>query len=1397
MKNLNTIKKIGEGSFSNVLLVEDEKSRKLVLKQFKSGFQREARREFLYLNSFDDPHIVKAIEYSDEEKPTLLLEYLKGNELHYSQFSNEKTIYSILTKISETISKIHSAGICLNDLKPENIIIRNNEPVLIDFGLCTLNLYNDGMLRGTISYAAPEKINHQTNHFPADIFSLGIIYLFLTNQETPADQFKVENYKDVLLDKKAWGNYIEKLPIDNFIKKMIAFSPLERPNALKVAKHFAKLSEEKLKDITTLEIKNYTFQNQIEAAQRLIENKKLNCNLFDEPDKIINLLSLLSESKNKKLVVLKEADIISQPELFFRSISSIFQKKIKYSSELIKILKNDSTINVLLKREEPYTTFFNELEKAENILILNKSEKSDLQDISKIELTKFVKNLHFDNLKDFLNNYQATKPYLVRLMMSDLISKDDTKSQIDEKNELILFIANLDIAVPFILIEKIWSNWKELLQRAIQQGKLVLEGESLRFIGESHKNVSAEILTKAMEKAFKLNLYYISARIAFIQKNTELSLEYYEKHIQYLVEQEFYFSAFESYKILYKYFSENQLTYYLKKKEAFLNRICGYPQKALEFYTNIEKGLNELDKAILSTDKAIVLQELGKNEKAVELYKRSAEIFRKHNKIKEFLRTKNNLGVVLIKLKRFRDAQRTYQELLKSAEKHNDAEFITMANLNMADVSLQMGEWKKSLHFAQKASELALKYKKIDIQTYAELYAIQANFSLGNNTGLPKIIETMKAKEKIKENKLLYIYMLSKFLNITEFIDKTSANEFMNELQMNKDQIFDEEIKLGMFFHYYHQNRFFQALEICRELENPEIPEKILKSNTENIIKLLDEIVESGDIYSYLYYASHLVISGNFQKSEKLLNSIKDFLKIYSFSPLEKLFVSEQNTATPEHSSVYWEILNRIHSNVEFSETMEAALSGIITIGKLERAIYFDFKQGDIQPVIGLDNRFHSIKLDNILVSRTILQDTIKQGEIKFLTNLQEDIPFDIHSSIFGLGLRTALCFPLIINNETKGIIYSDATSEKVFTAEDKKVLELILIQANSALGKSDIYENLKKENAMMQYSNNSEESFPEIIGNSKEMQKIFSLMKSIGEYNVNVLITGPTGSGKELIAKALHNEYAKRSPFIVVNCAAIPDQLLESELFGYKKGAFTGAVSDKRGKIELANTGTLFLDEIGDMPISLQAKLLRVIQERIVTPVGSTKEIPVSIRVIAATNQDLEKLVNDKLFRQDLFYRLKVINIQLPALQKRKTDIPLLTYHFIKKFNVKFNKDIKHISADALSFLQDKEWQGNIRELENEIEKAVLLCIKDTIEVDNFIESEKKKTFSVFDNIPDNWKEYMKYKNRINNTLDSNYIKMLLKKTDNNIQKASKIAGMSRTQIYRLMKREDSVTEE
>jgi len=317
-------------------------------------------------------------------------------------------------------------------------------------------------------------------------------------------------------------------------------------------------------------------------------------------------------------------------------------------------------------------------------------------------------------------------------------------------------------------------------------------------------------------------------------------------------------------------------------------------------------------------------------------------------------------------------------------------------------------------------------------------------------------------------------------------------------------------------------------------------------------------------------------------------------------------------------------------------------------------------------------------------------------------------------------------CCPIFSSNEVVGVFSTFTTLQDESTGDSLlEFLEILGSIISQAITIQNLIKEEKKivelENLRLRDELASKYHFGNMIGKSSRMSTLFEKIRQVADSRSSVLITGESGTGKELIASAIHyNSPRKDGPFIKLNCAAIPENLFESELFGYRKGAFTGALSDRKGKFELADGGTIFLDEIGEMDLNLQSKLLRVLQEREIEPVGG-KVKKVDVRVIVATNADLLALVKEKKFRQDLYYRLNVINLMIPALRERVEDILPLTLHFIKKYSIENNKNIESISPDALHLLEHHDWPGNVRELENAVERAIVLGNGSVLKTDDF----------------------------------------------------------------------------
>ncbi|MFI5304172.1 MAG: sigma-54-dependent transcriptional regulator [Nitrospiria bacterium] len=351
--------------------------------------------------------------------------------------------------------------------------------------------------------------------------------------------------------------------------------------------------------------------------------------------------------------------------------------------------------------------------------------------------------------------------------------------------------------------------------------------------------------------------------------------------------------------------------------------------------------------------------------------------------------------------------------------------------------------------------------------------------------------------------------------------------------------------------------------------------------------------------------------------------------------------------------------------------------------------------------------------------------------------------------------------------------------------------IDLVLTLIKKALE----YYRLKHENLILQKTVQEKFRFENIVGTSLPMQKVFELIEKVSDSDSTVLLQGESGTGKEVIAKTIHfNSPRKDKPLIPINCGAIPEALLESELFGHEKGAFTGAISSRLGRFELAHGGTLFLDEISEMPLPLQVKLLRVLQEREFERVGGTKSIHVDVRIIAATNQDLEEAVTEKKFRKDLFYRLNVIPINVPSLREHKEDIPLLVDHFLMKFNSKKGRTIQGITPDALKILMAYSWPGNIRELENLMERIVTLRHEGSISPEDIPEKYRKSEISPVSSLfqfPDEGINFTK----VVTEFEVYLLNQALLKSKGVKNRAAQLLQLNRTTLVERLKRLDKQT--
>ena len=320
-------------------------------------------------------------------------------------------------------------------------------------------------------------------------------------------------------------------------------------------------------------------------------------------------------------------------------------------------------------------------------------------------------------------------------------------------------------------------------------------------------------------------------------------------------------------------------------------------------------------------------------------------------------------------------------------------------------------------------------------------------------------------------------------------------------------------------------------------------------------------------------------------------------------------------------------------------------------------------------------------------------------------------------------------------------------------------------------------HQQLITENILLRKRLTEQYEFEDIIGRSEPMQEVFEMIKAVTDTNATVLVTGETGTGKELVARAIHSNSSQRyGPFVATSCGALPETLLESELFGYEKGAFTGADRTKKGRFELANGGTLFLDEVGDISMKTQIKLLRVLQEKSFRRLGGTNSIEVDVRLISATNRDLVAAIEEDSFRSDLYYRLNVVSIHLPPLRERKDDIPLLAAHFMNKYNVEFNKKFDRVARKAMDFMMDYHWPGNVRELENVIERAIVIDQGPEVSV-------RHLPFCNVEMVPTDEPQSLQEVERL-------HIERMLDRNNWNIARTARLLNIDRTTLHKKVKK-------
>jgi transcriptional regulator with GAF, ATPase, and Fis domain len=443
------------------------------------------------------------------------------------------------------------------------------------------------------------------------------------------------------------------------------------------------------------------------------------------------------------------------------------------------------------------------------------------------------------------------------------------------------------------------------------------------------------------------------------------------------------------------------------------------------------------------------------------------------------------------------------------------------------------------------------------------------------------------------------------------------------------------------------------------------------------------------------------------------------FAMIDEAPPLEE--EAAETIAELDAYTKLYEFSERLIHQRDLAELLDALMDAVIEITNADKGFLVLLEGDTIDVKVARNLNRENIADAVSQLSDSIIAKVVRSRKPLIVSDAMRDDEFSAAKSVMQLKVSSVICVPLLDRGRLLGLIYVGNDSIRdLFQQDTLRILTVFSSQASLIVANALLLNELRVDNKRL--SERLEQyRFGEIVGTSPPMQQVFRKVEKIAATDISVLITGETGTGKELIAREIHNRSPRAGkPFITINCGAIPENLLESELFGHVKGAFTGAVANKQGKFQAADAGTLFLDEIGEMPVELQVKILRALQERMVYRVGDTRPETCDIRILAATNRDLDKEIAAGRFREDLYYRLNVVNVDLPPLRQRGEDVLVIARYLLSRYAREYDVKVKGLSPNAAVAIRKHAWPGNIRELENRIKKAIVLCDSSVIGPDD-----------------------------------------------------------------------------
>ncbi len=805
-------------------------------------------------------------------------------------------------------------------------------------------------------------------------------------------------------------------------------------------------------------------------------------------------------------------------------------------------------------------------------------------------------------------------------------------------------------------------------------------------------------------------------------------------------------------------------------------------KKALHYLNEalkIQKLLNDRNSmTFIYINIGVTYMDNGKYKKADEAFKESLKIAIEFNLYKNVIAVYNNLGALHFRSGDFSQAIEYYEQAIKRSQEYNFSEGMCQSYNNLGELFEKRGEFKLAFDFYSKAKELLpmISDEFIKAELYGNLGSVLAKLHKFKEAYayLVESFDYFKGidhKDKILEgaqNHAMYFILTRNLESANYYLEQALkiAEDMQNDFQIGK---------------CYYLKALIDKENIDLALEHlKKATEKFLKANTDFELALAN-----------YEYASLLLEKEDWEQALQILTDNRKLIQRFeAIKFLEKNDILIQKIKTKYEKELreskhqesllnkFYEITQQLNSITNFDVLLETALDKLVDFAEADGGIFALYNNKLVKDSWEylIMNNFSNQDSD-FSVIMDIAQSTFKEAASQ-----------NFKQPHFAPKFNNIISYPLSVRNEQKGVIClftkrsSHYFTEKMYNLISALCNQIVVIVENIS------YENLQKTHDGIREELAASSTFTNIIGKSEKIQEIFRMIEKIKNAPTTILLEGPSGTGKELIARAIHyNSNRRNKQFVAQYCGALPETLLESELFGHAKGSFTGASHDKKGLFEIADGGTFFLDEIADISLSTQAKLLRFLQEGEIKRVGSTVTQKVDVRVICATNVSLREKVEKGDFRLDLFYRLNVIRIEVPSLAERKSDIPLLAVHFLDKYCRKLNKEVNGITEEAMRYLMKYYWPGNIRQLENEIERAVTLAEPNSsirssdLSEEIFRYQENQETVQIL--------EKKSLKDAVED-LEKQMIINVLNETDWNQTQAAKKLGLSRQGLIKKLQR-------